>query len=84
MSHTKKLSNRLVEGFLFTFLVDWKSSDEICAAVLDHFGKDVCNPDEVGKDGSPKYQTKIENVLTMGVKNQVYEFDEANNKYKIK
>ena len=78
------LTTRLIDGFLYLYLQDWKSEDEIGQALLKKYGDDVCCPTETTKDGTPKYRNKLRKSLAMGVKNHVYEFDSATEKYKTR
>ncbi len=81
MSQTYPLSNHLIEGFLYKYLSEWKSIDEICAAVLENFGAEVCLPSELSKNGVVKYINKTTNLLLRGCKNEIYKCDETQTKF---
>ncbi len=75
------LTNRLIEGFLYMFLEEWKTEEELYSGILKEYGEDVCLPSELSNSGAPKYQTKLLKCLTMGIRNNLYEHNEANKKY---
>lgn len=77
------LTNRLIEGFLFLYLQDWKSEEEIQKALLKKYGNNVCKPEIKTEDGTPKYQNKLRKCLAMGVKNKVYQQHSSKKSYKL-
>ena len=83
---TEKISlrNRLIDGFLYIFLDSWKSEEEIFVGILAKFGEEVCQPTNLAASGVPKYQTKVQKCLAVGLRNQIYELDEATKKYRTK
>jgi hypothetical protein len=78
-----KLSNNLIEGFLYEFLSFEKTEDQIYEAILERFGEDVCASADLNSKGIPKYKSKTRRVLMNGKNNGIYLFNEANNKYRI-
>jgi hypothetical protein len=77
------LTNSLIEGFLYLDLNQPKTFSEICSSVLERYGEETCLPNEKTNEGVPRYCHKIKKILSMGVKNQIYVFDESSEKYKI-
>ena len=77
------LTNSLIEGFLYLDLNNPKTFEEICSSVLERYGEDTCLPNEKTSEGKPKFHHKIKKILSMGVKNQIYRYDESTEKYKI-
>lgn len=77
------LTTRLIEGFLFLYMQEWKSEEEIQNALLTKYGKDICKPEILTDDGIPKYHSKLRKCLALGVKNHMYQQDPANNTYKL-
>ncbi len=78
-----KLSNNLIEGFLFEFLSFEKTEEQIFVAILERFGEDVCASSELNSKGIPKYKSKTHRVLMNGKNNGIYIFNEGTNKYHI-
>jgi len=78
-----KLSNNLIEGFLFTFLSHGKTIDQIYEAILERFGDEVCASSDLNSKGIPKYRSKTHRVIVNGTHNGIYLFDESTNKYHI-
>ena len=78
-----KLSNNLIEGFLFEYLGHERTIDQIYEAILERFGEDVCASSNLNSKGIPKYKSKTRRVLVNGKNNGIYLFNEANNKYRI-
>lgn len=78
-----KLSNNLVEGFLYTYLSHERTIDQIYEAILERFGEEVCASSDLNSKGIPKYKSKTRRVLVNGKYNGIYLFNEANNKYRI-
>ena len=78
-----KLSNNLIEGFLFEYLSFERTIDQIYTAILERFGEDVCASSELNSKGIPKYKSRTRRVLENGKHNGIYLFNEATNKYKI-
>ncbi|MHA1718685.1 MAG: hypothetical protein ACTSWX_11885 [Promethearchaeota archaeon] len=78
-----KLSNNLIEGFLFEYLGFGKKIDEIYDAILERFGTDICAPDDLNSKGIPKYKSKTHRVLENGKHNGIYIFDDGSKKYHI-
>ncbi len=76
------LSNKLIEGFLYEFLSDWKSLEEIFIGILKRFGEEMCIPSVKSKNGQSKYQHKTEVLLFRGLKNNIYENDAQKSKYR--
>jgi hypothetical protein len=83
MSEKFPLTNRLIEGFLYTLLNSPKSFDEITAAVLERFGIEMCQPAVLSRETGPKYIARIKKVLNSCVKNNIYQFEESTQKYQI-
>lgn len=78
-----KLSNNLIEGFLYEFLIYEKTEEQIYTAILERFGEDVCASSELNSKGIPKYKSKTHRVLINGKHNGIYIFNEGTNKYHI-
>jgi len=78
-----KLSNNLIEGFIYQFLGFEKTEEQIYEAILERFGEDICASSDLNSKGIPKYKSKTRRVLINGKNNGIYLFNEANNKYRI-
>jgi len=78
-----KLSNNLIEGFLFEYLGHERTIEQIYVAIFERFGEDVCASSDLNSKGIPKYKSKTRRVLVNGKNNGIYLFNEANNKYRI-
>ena len=78
-----KLSNNLIEGFLFEYLSFGRTIDQIYTAILERFGEDVCASSDLNSKGIPRYKSKTRKILERGIHNGIYIFNEATNKYKI-
>ena len=83
MSEKFPLTNRLIEGFLYTFLNTPKTFDEITTAVLERYGEEICKPSMLSREAGPKYIEKIKKVLNSCVKNKIYQFNESTKQYQI-
>ena len=77
------LSNSLIEGFLYLFLTEPRSFDEITKGVIERYGKDVCKPNVKTSSGEPKYCAKIMKILKLGVQNNIYTYNESTGKCHI-
>lgn len=78
-----KLSNNLVEGFLYQFLGFGKTEEQIYTAILERFGEDLCASSDLNSKGIPRYKSKTRKILDRGIHNKIYIFEEATNKYHI-
>lgn len=78
-----KLSNNLIEGFLFEYLNFGRTIDQVYVAILERFGEEVCASSDLNSKGIPKYKSKTRRVLVNGKNNGIYLLDESTNKYKI-
>jgi len=78
-----KLSNNLIEGFLYEYLSHERTIEQIYEAILERFGEDVCASSDLNSKNIPKYKSKTRRVLVNGKNNGIYLFNEANSKYRI-
>lgn len=83
MVDTYPLTTQLIEGFLFKFLNDWKSLEEIYSALYQNYGEKVCISSMKSTTGEIKYQHKTSTVLSRGCKNSIYQYDEKTKKYRL-
>ncbi len=79
--NTYPLSNKLIEGFLYNYLTEWREIEEISSAILKNFGEAVCLPLELSNNGEIKYKNKTKNLLLRGCKNEIYKCDESGTKF---
>ncbi|MHA1585097.1 MAG: hypothetical protein ACTSVU_06650 [Promethearchaeota archaeon] len=82
-NETFPLTHRLIEGFLYTYMEDWKKFSEIQQEVLKHFGEEICRPSEIGKTDEPRYILRLRKTLERGVKNGIYIINSQDETYKI-
>ena len=80
----KRLTNKIIEGFLYLYLNDWKSEKEIYKAFLERFGDKTCNPSDLNDSGIPVFQNKVKKVLELGIRNNMYEYNAKESNYKLR
>lgn len=76
------LSNNLIEGFLYEFLAEWRDVEGIIDSVYDRFGEKMCVPGDLTNSGEKRYIRKVKKILTRGVMNSIYQYDEKSESYK--
>ena len=78
------LSNQLIEGFLYKYLTEWRELEDIFSAILKNFGDKMCLPSVKSKNGEVKYIHKTKSLLLRGCKNNIYQCNDSQTKFRKK